>query len=244
VENRPLTFRDPTGHISCTDSNLPGDDQQACQATPPPIWVRSFIDDPDWVKYYGHTNGSGYSSTNAGQHPGLDYGKDAKTSFGATSWNDITEQWNFDGTYDTPARPRIPVYASCYCTVHSTGEGSPYAPGRVYLTHEDHPDFLLINGHLMPNKYDGAVVIETNILVSAGEKVTPNTIIGYLEETERHVHVEIRRISDNHFENPFPYLSSALQVQLLAFQGAGPNTTYQPGYPSDPANQPDGYYIR
>jgi RHS repeat-associated protein len=29
--NNPLTFRDPTGHISCTDPNLPEDDQQACQ---------------------------------------------------------------------------------------------------------------------------------------------------------------------------------------------------------------------
>lgn len=36
VENRPLLFKDPTGHISCTDPHLPGEDQQACQATQPP----------------------------------------------------------------------------------------------------------------------------------------------------------------------------------------------------------------
>ncbi|MCL4265813.1 MAG: RHS repeat-associated core domain-containing protein [Anaerolineae bacterium] len=35
VENRPLLFKDPTGHISCTDSNLPGGDQLACTSTPP-----------------------------------------------------------------------------------------------------------------------------------------------------------------------------------------------------------------
>ena len=30
--NNPVKFVDPAGHISCTDSNLPGDDQQTCSS--------------------------------------------------------------------------------------------------------------------------------------------------------------------------------------------------------------------
>ena len=125
----------------------------------------------------------------------------------------------------------IPVYAGCYCQAESTSTGSPYAPGRVNLTHEAYTDYLLIYGHLQ------------DIQVTSGS-VTPDTIIGYLDTTQRHLHLEIRRKSDNHFVNPFPYLSRELQVDLLTFRGAGSGTTYQPGYPAHPAYQEPGYYLR
>ncbi|MEZ4510635.1 MAG: hypothetical protein R3C62_02070 [Chloroflexota bacterium] len=239
--NSPIRFSDPTGHV-CYDSNAdavtPGNCNGGATPLPPPppitpIWVRSPIADPDWVQYYGYTEISeeiGYS-TNGGQHAGLDYGKSANLSFGGT-WNQKAKLWEFDGTYGTAARPLIPVYAGCYCTVSSTSTTNGYAPGRVNLAHPAYADYELINGHLQ------------DIQVASGDEVTPDTIIGYLETTERHVLIEIRRISDNHFVNPFPYLSTDLQTELLAFQGLSSGTRYQPGYSNDPSRQLGGYYTK
>ena len=96
VRGNPLTLVDPTGHYEChSDNNICVD-----ATTPPPpsrtppvsIWTGSFIDEPDWVQYYGHTKfaeGYGYN-TNRGQHSGLDYGKSGQ-SFGGT-WNSETKQ--------------------------------------------------------------------------------------------------------------------------------------------------------
>ncbi|MBK7920671.1 MAG: hypothetical protein IPJ94_31360 [Chloroflexi bacterium] len=162
---------------------------------------------------------------NGSQHSGLDYGKYAQF-FGGTG---TTKQNNgtSDGTCGATEEHRlIPVYG--YCTVDSTSTGSPYAPGRVNLTHEEYPDFLLIYGHLQ------------DIQVTSGS-VTPDTIIGYLDTTERHLHLEIRRISDNHFVNPFPYLSQSLQVEMRSFRGDSSGTTYQPGHSANPAQQTPGY---
>jgi RHS repeat-associated protein len=223
--NNPLRFTDPSGHRVCEGLTL-------CAPSPlppPPIWERSPLDNPDWVQYYGFTE---YSedrayNTNAGQHSGLDYGRFGQ-AFGGT-WNVKTQQWEFDGTYGTPERPLIPVYAGCDCEVHSTSTGSSYAPGRINLTQDEYPGFLLIYGHLQ------------DIQVTSGS-VAPDTIIGYLETTERHLHLEIRRESDNYFVNPFNYLSVQLQVEMLSFWEDSSGTTYQPDHSTDPARQPPGYY--
>lgn len=234
VLNSPLNLVDPTGHYSCNisfkESGVCVDAILPTKKEREPIWSQPFIDNPDWVQYYGHTEYSegNYNSTNAGQHPGLDYGRFAEDFGGA--WNSRTKTYDFDGTYGTSERPLISVYAGCYCNVHSTSTSS-YAPGRVDLTVEGYPDFLLIYGHLQ------------DIQVMSGA-VTPDTTIGYLDVTERHVHLEIRRRSDNYFVNPFPYLSLDLQAQLLAFQGNTSGTRYQIGFPSNPGRQPNGFYIR
>lgn len=234
--NQPLGFTDPSGHnpicnqggTICLDGAY--DDGGLPPLPPTPFWERSPVDDPNWVQFYGFTNFSKENpyNTNGSQHSGLDYGKYAQF-FGGT-WNNKTKQWDFDGTYGATEEHRlIPVYAGCYCTVDSTSTGSPYAPGRVNLTHEEYPDFLLIYGHLQ------------DIQVTSGS-VTPDTIIGYLDTTERHLHLEIRRISDNHFVNPFPYLSQSLQVEMRSFRGDSSGTTYQPGHSANPAQQTPGYY--
>jgi RHS repeat-associated protein len=145
VLNNALRYTDPSGRY-CYDPSF-GDAAGQCYTDsgqllnpppprpPVPIWTRSFINEPDWVQYYGHTNFSKSHpyNTDGGQHPGLDYGKFAQ-SFGGT-WNRETRRWDFDGTYGTPESPLFPVYAGCYCQVDSTSIGSPYAPGRVNLTH-------------------------------------------------------------------------------------------------------------
>jgi RHS repeat-associated protein len=231
VRNSPLNFTDPTGHRECRSLDDCGVPLPAAKSEPPTtIWERSPVEDPDWVQFYGFTKFSEKNpyNTNGGQHSGLDYGKYAQL-FGGT-WNNKTEQWDFDGTYGTTEEhPLIPVYAGCHCTVNSTSIGSLYAPGRVNLTHEDYPDFLLMYGHLQ------------DIQVASGP-VTPDTIIGYLDTTERHLHLEIRRISDNHFVNPFPYLSQSLQVEMRSFRGDSSGTTYQSGHSANPAQQSPGYY--
>ncbi len=241
VQNNPLNRIDPTGHIDC--SLLSGEDSAACvQANTiqnientmstvidiitPDIWLSSPVDNPDWVQFYGHTE---YTTrrlynTNEGQHPGLDYGIYAQ-SFGGT-YNNKTNQWEFDGTYGSTGG--IPVYAGCYCTVESITTES-YAPGRVNLTHEALPDSQLIYGHLQ------------DIQVSAYVEVTPDTIIGYLDTSERHVHIEIRN-SDNEFVNPYPYLSKELQVDFASFQGDSSNTTYRSNYPNNMFLQSNGFY--
>jgi hypothetical protein len=151
-------------------------------------------------------------------------------AFGSTGWNPLTERYDFDGTYGTENRPLIPVYAGCHCTVDSIPEDTGhYQPGRVNLrsTNETYQDWLLIYGHLM------------EITVSSDQSVTPNTIIGYLETSEIHVHVEIRK-PDNSYINPFPYLSQDLQVEMLSFQGDSSGTRYRPGFSGDPYLQKSG----
>src|SRR5690606_6486977 len=125
VLNNPIRNSDPTGHM-CYDHTAGADligtcvneDGSTYSLLPPtPIWTGSFLNKPDWAQYYGHTKFSEeYSyNTDDGQHPGLDYGKFAQL-FGGT-WNRRTREWDFDGTYGTPERPLIPVYAGCYCQV-------------------------------------------------------------------------------------------------------------------------------
>ena len=205
--------------------------------TKPPIWTRAFLDQTDWTQFYGYTRFGkrNYSST-GGQHPGLDYGR-SQSAFG---FKDLeTGLWNYS-QYGTDKYPLVPVYAGCYCTVQSTKSieaKETYHPGQVVLKHGNYPSLELLYGHLQ------------NIPELKGA-VTPNTIIGYLKapdgETQTigrfdaHVHVEVRL--NGQFINPIHYLSTDLQSALLAFAGSGSGTKYRGGFPSDPYNQPSGYY--
>lgn len=225
--NSPVNFVDPSGHSQCI-----ADKCGPSQLNPNPIWVRSFIDDPDWVQFYGYTvfAGRNYSSD---QHSGLDYGK-GWSAFGEK----VDGNWDFS-SYGTDSKPLIPVYAACYCTYESTDLiDENYAAGRVNLSHPDYPGLQLIYGHLI------------NIPTDLPAQLTPNTIIGYLappddnpndNKEEQHVHVEIR-LSNNHHTNPTPYLALDLQEQLTSFAGTSNTTIYRGGYPDDIFNQPGRAY--
>lgn len=119
----------------------------------------------------------------------------------------------------TGASFQYPVRAGCECVVQAITPLSPeksYSPWRIDLvsTIDEYADFLLIYGHLAEPQ------------VSVGQIVTPDTIIGYLEITQRHVHVEIRRRSDNAYVNPWPYLAPNLQSQMRDLIG---EDTFLPG---------------
>lgn len=203
--------------------------------TKPPIWTRPFLDQTDWVQFYGYTRyaKNQYSST-GGLHPGLDYGRN-HLAFGFRDRE--TRLWDFS-QYGTDAYPLIPVYAGCYCTVQSTKAieaKETYHPGQVVLTHGDYPGLELLYGHLQD-------------IPQLGGSTTPDTIIGYLkapdgqniDRFDAHVHVEVRH--NGQFINPIHYLSTDLQSALLAFAGSGSGTQYRGGFPSNPYNQPSGYY--
>ncbi len=103
---------------------------------------------------------------------------------------------------------QFPVYAGCECVVRSVSAPSAhYDPWRVDLAsaNDDYSDFVLIYGHL------------TDVQVKVGEILTPESLLGYLETTKHHVHVEMRRVSDNAYVNPWPYLAPKLQSQLQQF---------------------------
>lgn len=208
--------------------------------------MRAPVDKVYWVQYYGYTeSGEWLYPTNDGRHTGIDWGR-APQDLGG-SWNvgnpesGVQPHWEFDGTYGTDARRLIPVYAGCHCSL-VTKPGRGYAPGRVDLVsnNPDYSDFLLINGHLQDIPFakdaDGNFVNANDIIIA------PDTIIGYLDTSQFHVHIEIRRISDKAYVNPFPYFSSDLQVQMLTFQGRSEQTRYRDGYPDNPYYQPPGYY--
>jgi RHS repeat-associated protein len=240
--NNPLRFTDPTGHCVVED-DLGGQCTPMPPLSPPPptpIWTHSLLDSVEAVQYYGNTVWSEgeYRNTNLGQHPGLDYTMFG-TSFGGREMLETEDPNDWDySRYGTEEFPLIPVYAGCDCILHSTeASGGGYVPGLVTLksNNEEYSDFLLYYGHLR----DIQVTSETGT-------VTPDTIIGYLDTSQFHVHLEIRRMSDNYFVNPFPYLSPDLQAEMLSFQGISyeSTTTYQEGYPDNPAVQPTGYYLR
>ena len=211
VRNNPVNFTDPTGNREIgADEN----DLRPYEPPPPPtpIWTGAILDDgPDWVQPPGETtHGVIKYPNNFGIHTGADWGKSVETFTGDPF--------------------QYPVYAGCECMVLSItapAPGFPYRPWRVNLasTINEYSDFELIYGHL------------AEIQVSVGQVVTPETIIGYLETTEHHVHIEIRRISDNAYVNPWPYFSSDLKSQM---RNLIDEDTFVPGgrlgYP------PFGYY--
>ncbi len=157
---------------------------------------------------------------------------------------------NWNCCYGTEELPLFPVYAGCYCTVESVEfpeEGESYYPERVNLksSNEDYANLQLIYGEIrdIPE-------------LTVGQSLEPDDIIGYLPvgytdtdsqgneyfKFQGHLHLEIRRRSDNSFVNPFPYLSPELQEQMLAFEGNVTQTTYREGFPNSPLDQPSGFY--
>ena len=93
-----------------------------------------------------------------------------------------------------------PIYAGTYGTV--LVPGGKYAPGRVDI---GHGEARLLYGHV------------ANIQVRPGDTVNPDTIIGYIDTAEAHVHFEILRSDEDgvYMTNPLPFLTTSLQVELL-----------------------------
>ena len=200
VRNNPMNFTDPTGHreIGANENDLLS--FEASPPSPTPIWTDPFLDELDWVQPPGYTErGVRLYQNTSGIHTGMDWGK-------------FSESFTEDPI-------QFAVHAGCECIVQSITPPStehPYDPWRVDLasTADKYADFLLIYGHL------------AEIQVSVSQTIKPDTIVGYLEPTERHVHVEIRRRSDNAYVNPWPYLAPNLQNQV---QGLLREDTFLPG---------------
>lgn len=101
---------------------------------------------------------------------------------------------------DLVAPAGTPIFAGTYGTVRHPG--GAYPPGRVDI---DHGDAMLLYGHV------------SNIQVQPGDTVNPDTIIGYIDADQEHVHLEIVLSDEDglYMTNPLPFLSSDLQVDLI-----------------------------
>jgi RHS repeat-associated protein len=260
VKNNPLNRVDPTGHVDC---GMLGDegDSAGCEKSkqPPkevklryihkiksPIWVRPFLDNIEWVQYYGATmRALGYYSSTGDVHPGLDAGVWAST---IGDYDVKIQRWDYS-TYGTEDNPLIPIYAGCYCKVKDqnfyterdeNGEiiKKNYYAGLTILTHDDYPGVELYYGHLF-----------NMASFEAGTSLTPDTILGYIkapetggliEKWDLHVHIEVR--INGEFVNPLPYLAPSLQATYLDAYYDYTETSYQPGSPNHPLFQPNGKY--
>jgi len=108
---------------------------------------------------------------------------------------------------DLSANGGTPVYAGTYGKVSRACTDCKYDPGRVEVSRHGQ---TLLYGHL------------ANIQVEDGDLVTPDTIIGYIDNGAAHVHIEIigrtydkaGKESGKYMTNPLPHFAEPLQVQI------------------------------
>jgi murein DD-endopeptidase MepM/ murein hydrolase activator NlpD len=185
---------------------------------PPPIWhsfpVRTGQNaQPDWIQWYGYTEFAAthvYGSNAIRIHAGLDFGV----------YHNRFEPFNAEsGT-------GIPVYAAAFGTVIQVGTDAG-GLGRVEIS---------FGGGLV-GFYDH--LERSNFPVTSGP-VTPDTIIGYLEVTQKHLHLELREGVT--VLNPLPYFADGPRNIMLNW-----NSTNLTRYQSDwrwfnPLEQPSTTY--
>ena len=131
------------------------------------------------------------------------------------------------------ANSGIPVYAATNGSVRNAGNDAS-GHGRVEITLND--------GSI--GYYDH--LDKTYLKVNSGDPVQDDTVIGYLEDNERHLHLE-RRLLDNTVTNPLPYFSSDLRNTIINWPSTA-GTRYDQSYEwkggiwTNPLNQPDTSY--
>jgi murein DD-endopeptidase MepM/ murein hydrolase activator NlpD len=101
--------------------------------------------------------------------------------------------------FDSESDTRIPVFAAAFGTIVSVGKDAG-GLGRVEISFGD--GLVGFYDHLDPN----------NVPVSGGP-VTPDSIIGYLETTQGHLHLELRKGAA--VLNPLPYFASSPRNVIL-----------------------------
>lgn len=155
--------------------------------------------DPDWVQYFGYTL--------------FGQGHYKRTNH-LHSGIDLGKYSNsFTG------KPRqFPIRAGCKGKVVRVDVGEPYGPASVRLIPDADRNLTIIYGHL-----------DVNDLVQRGARVDANTIIGYLETTEYHVHLELRLNGGSVFVHPWPYLSEDGQSRLARFADTSSGTKFLEG---------------
>lgn len=94
----------------------------------------------------------------------------------------------------------VPIFAGACGLV--LDPGGAYAPGRVDIRHGE---ATLLYGHV------------ANIQVQPGDVVGRNTIIGFIDVEQEHLHFEImlRDEAGVYMTNPLPFMASDLQFELL-----------------------------
>jgi murein DD-endopeptidase MepM/ murein hydrolase activator NlpD len=179
------------------------------------IWsaspVRSSGVYPDWVQWYGRTK---FAEDNG--YYASSGGYHAGLDLGASSV--IPHDGGLSGT---------PVYAGTNGIVLDSKTLDTKGLGQVKISLSDGTTAWY--QHLDSN----------SIKVSNTDPVGPDTIIGYLETKEHHLHLE-KRTSIISVENPLPYFEAGLRNTLIQnHDGQYDQTTYIVGYPNDPLGQPN-----
>jgi murein DD-endopeptidase MepM/ murein hydrolase activator NlpD len=165
---------------------------------------------PDWVQWYGRTK---FAQDN--HYYGSSDGYHPGLDLGASSV--IPHDGGASGT---------PVYAGLNGIVLDSKTLDTEGFGQVKISLSDGTTAWY--QHLDPS----------SIKVSNPNPVGPDTIIGYLETTQRHVHLE-KRTSIISVENPLPYFEPGLRNILIQnHHGQYDQTTYVAGYPNHPLGQP------
>jgi len=175
------------------------------------IWTEKPIDPVEWVQFYGHTR------------------KATKDKYHCSEGVHTGIDW---GVYSNRFNPSAPpkVIAGCIGEVIKIDANSrSYMPGWVRIRPQTHPHLEVIYGHLQ------------NIQVESGGLIRQDTVLGFLEPIEHHVHIEIRRTKDNRYLNPYPYLSPTLKRFLNTKVGNSKGTTYDANEPNPAPNS--GKYI-
>lgn len=160
----------------------------------PTLWASSPVRTngklPDWIQWYGYTEyAKTYSYGNKDKiHGGMDFGRRA----------DLFEE--YDPSKDGSG---VKVYAATMTTVNVLEKTLYRGLGRIKISLSDGSTGFY--DHLDPDY----------MLVEPGDSVSNDTPIGYLEETERHVHLERRPYNDGYITNPLPFFESTIRNSFV-----------------------------
>ncbi|MCL4872332.1 MAG: peptidoglycan DD-metalloendopeptidase family protein, partial [Anaerolineae bacterium] len=225
-------FKDPTGHISCTDSNLPGDDQQDCLKTPPtfppPRETRAGIPaliqeatlfdmlpfnllDDDGNRVYDGSRVNGFGDT----------------TYAFTSGHYGTFGYLHPGV-DIPLSEGTELLALGTGTVHCGADSKQGACGQLSTS----------GGHGIGIKYDACSCIvwyvhAIEVTLNYGDPVEAGDVVGVVGADSRgyrHLHLEIRNPENNMVYNPIYFFqpdtwnSINLQYQPYRNSYANPET--------------------
>ncbi len=163
------------------------------------LWRQPPIDNLDWIQFYGHTQYAGQIRrypSSCDVHTGIDWGRS-------------------DQAFATGQQ--VSVFARCRGVVVAAKAvplDKPYAPGVVDIKPDAYPDLTLKYGHLQ------------QIQVGVGSTVDENSLLGFLNAEEGHVHVEIRRSDGVTYINPYPFMSPGLKQLLYRRRRTSAGTTY------------------
>jgi RHS repeat-associated protein len=201
VVNNPLRYSDPTGHYCYDPSSGPdlvgtcihADGTTYSLPTPPPQVTQLWID-PQSVTAIQLYGNTNFAFNLDGTGPSYAYSQ------------------GFHGGLDLLAEPGTEVVAGIHGRVAWVSDWTAYKPR--YIVIEIAPNTYIIIGHLSADNPSN---------LKAGQVVTPDTVVGTLESTERHAHIEFwtgtgSNITNRTIEVPYQYMSPQVRRQFAALQ--------------------------